>query len=77
MKRRSFFHLAWSVPALALFPHEPLPQPPDGLQPLHECVDRPDLPCPACMKWTGDPLASKANMSVASKLRKIFLRRAS
>lgn len=22
--------------------------------PLHECVDRPNLPCPACLKWMGD-----------------------
>jgi hypothetical protein len=22
--------------------------------PAHECVDRPNLPCPACLKWTGD-----------------------
>ncbi len=32
---------------------------PDGREPLHECVDRPELPCPACAKWTGDPLAIK------------------
>ena len=26
--------------------------------PIHECVDRPNLPCPACMKWTGDEFAT-------------------
>jgi hypothetical protein len=26
--------------------------------PAHECVDRPSLPCPACLKWTGDAFAT-------------------
>ena len=26
--------------------------------PAHECVDRPTLPCPACLKWTGDGFAT-------------------
>jgi hypothetical protein len=26
--------------------------------PAHECVDRPHLPCPACLKWTDDGLAT-------------------
>jgi len=26
--------------------------------PAHECVDRPHLPCPACLKWTGDDFAT-------------------
>jgi hypothetical protein len=26
--------------------------------PQHECVDRPTLPCPACLKWTGDAFAT-------------------
>jgi hypothetical protein len=40
---------------------ESLPEPPpkSGSGPVHECVDRPELPCPACAKWTGDPLAIK------------------
>jgi GGDEF domain-containing protein len=29
--------------------------------PAHECVDRPTLPCPACLKWTGDGFASVRN----------------
>jgi len=29
-----------------------------SLGPAHECVDRPHLPCPACLKWTGDPFAT-------------------
>ena len=26
--------------------------------PAHECVDWPTLPCPACLKWTGDGFAT-------------------
>jgi hypothetical protein len=26
--------------------------------PAHECADRPHLPCPACLKWTGDAFAT-------------------
>jgi hypothetical protein len=26
--------------------------------PVHECVERPILPCPACQKWAGDPFAT-------------------
>ena len=26
--------------------------------PVHECVERPILPCPACRKWTNDPFAT-------------------
>ena len=26
--------------------------------PAHECGDRPTLPCPACLKWTGDGFAT-------------------
>jgi hypothetical protein len=29
--------------------------------PAHECVDRPTLPCPACLKWTGDGFAAVKN----------------
>src|SRR3954470_22321209 len=28
------------------------------VDPLHECVDRPWLPCPACFKATGDEFAT-------------------
>jgi hypothetical protein len=78
MKRRSFFRLLWGAPSLAFFRYESFPAPPPSRkEPLHECVDRPELPCPACTKWTGDPLAIQPNLSVASKLRKFFLRRAS
>jgi hypothetical protein len=38
-------------------PTDPRPDPRPRRGPVHECVDRPELPCPACMKWTGDPLA--------------------
>lgn len=26
--------------------------------PAHTCVDQPSLPCPACLKWTGDGFAT-------------------
>jgi len=26
--------------------------------PGHTCVDQPHLPCPACLKWTGDAFAT-------------------
>lgn len=61
MKRRSFFHLLWGALAVLILNRQP-----DSLSggdpnaktgPVHECVDRPELPCPACTKWTGDALA--------------------
>jgi hypothetical protein len=77
MKRRSFFRLLWGAPSLALFRYESLAEPlTTGKEPLHECVDRPELACPACTKWTGDPLAIQPNLSVASKLSRFFVRRA-
>lgn len=57
MKRRSFFHLLWGALVIVLFRDELKDEPPAGPDPAHECVDRPELPCPACAKWTGDPLA--------------------
>jgi hypothetical protein len=61
MKRRSFFHLLWGAPAVMLLHKGPTtdtaPAASDDSGPPHECVDRPELPCPACAKWTGDPLA--------------------
>ena len=72
---------AWNAPATAFFrpEAEPKPQPEPAPQPLsdnrgleypaHECVDRPGLPCPACLKWTGDALAIKDNWSEATRLR--------
>jgi hypothetical protein len=29
--------------------------------PVHTCVDQPSLPCPACLKWTGDGFATVKN----------------
>jgi hypothetical protein len=65
MKRRSFVKML-SVTPLAAFVPPTRTTPPalpftldDGKGPAHECVDRPELPCPACTKWTGDPLAIK------------------
>jgi hypothetical protein len=76
MKRRSFL---LGAAAVAAFGHEPPPVVPpleqssdDGPSLLHECVDRPELPCPACAKWTGDPLAIQSN-----GLRRSVRRRAS
>jgi hypothetical protein len=76
----SVFRRAWSVTAVAFFRSETKPQPEPAPRPLpdsrdpeyraHECVDRPGLPCPACLKWTGDPLAIKDNWSEATRLRK-------
>jgi GGDEF domain-containing protein len=31
--------------------------------PAHTCVDQPTLPCPACLKWTGDGFATVRNNS--------------
>ena len=80
MKRRSFL---LGAAAVAAFGHEPPPvepppeQSPDGPSLLHECVDRPELPCPACAAWTGDPLAIQDNLTAVSRLRKFNKRRAS
>ena len=79
MKRRSFVGLLCGVPALGLIPPEIESEPSpdwDGSRLLHECVDRPELPCPACLQWTGDPLAIQSNLPAASRLRKFFSRRA-
>jgi hypothetical protein len=76
MKRRSFFHLLWGAPAVMVLRQGPTtetkPESCDESGPLHECVDRPELPCPACTKWTGDPLAIQS-----SAFRKVSPRRAS
>jgi hypothetical protein len=68
MKRRFFVKLLSTAPLAAFVPPRP-PLPPeaaftldDGNGPAHECVDRPELPCPACTKWTGDPLAIKKTL---------------
>jgi hypothetical protein len=79
MKRRSFVGLLWGVPAMALIPPEAGSEPshdPEGPSPPHECVDRPELPCPACLKWTGDPLAIQKNLPEAPRLRKLRSKRA-
>ncbi len=77
MERRSFFRLLWGAPSVAFFRHESSSESlPSRNEPLHECVDRPELPCPACMKWSGDPLAIKTNLSYAISLRRFFSRRA-
>jgi hypothetical protein len=34
--------------------------------PAHECVDHPSLPCPTCLKWTGDAFAMPATMMTPS-----------
>jgi hypothetical protein len=52
MNRRDFVRLLLGAPAAALSKLESEPPPP------HECVDRPSLPCPACLKCTGDPYAT-------------------
>lgn len=52
MDRRHFFRLIIGVLSVAILRNElkseSLPQPEKN--PLHECVDRPNLPCPACTK---------------------------
>jgi hypothetical protein len=73
MNRRHFFRLLWGASALAFFQKNlksasspaQVANPTlserarrERLTPLHECVDRPNLPCPACMKWTGDGFAT-------------------
>jgi hypothetical protein len=30
----------------------------EAYRPAHECIDHPTLPCPGCLKWTGDARAS-------------------
>ena len=37
--------------------HRHSPQP-ETAYPAHTCVDQPILPCPACLKWTGDGFAT-------------------
>ena len=67
MNRRRFFQLLWGASALAFFwkslrSSEPSQRRVKNEQyPIHECVDRPNLPCPACLKWTGDGLAVRSN----------------
>jgi hypothetical protein len=64
MDRRDFIRLLWGAPAVAFFEQELKSEPSASEQgPTHECVDRPNLPCPACAKWTGDPLAIKSTRS--------------
>lgn len=57
MNRRDFVRLLLGAPAAALPKLESEP-PPREPGPPHECVDRPSLPCPACLKWTGDAYAT-------------------
>jgi hypothetical protein len=57
MKRRQFFQLLLCAAAVPPTHESPTPLAPAEC-PLHECIDRPELPCPACEKWTGDPFAS-------------------
>ena len=62
MKRRASVGLL-DVPPVIIPPAIEIgPSEPDGSTLPHECVDRPHLPCPACMKFTGNPFASKDNM---------------
>ena len=78
MKRRSFFRLLWGLPSVAFFQHESSAESlPSGKEPLHECVDRPELACPGCTKWNGDPLAIKTNLGKVPRLSRFFRRRAS
>jgi hypothetical protein len=65
MNRRHFFKLLSGVPVVATFLPEQKSEPSAEKSPLHECIDQPDLPCAACAKWTGDPLAIKSNPSQA------------
>jgi hypothetical protein len=61
MNRRQFSGLLSGVLVVATFLAEQKSELSTEKNLLHECVDRPDLPCPACAKWTGDPLAVKRN----------------
>ena len=71
MNWRRFFRLLCGTPAI-----QPDPLPASGTsaqsgcrtrqeleeaQPAHTCVDGPTLPCPACLKWTGDGFATVRN----------------
>jgi hypothetical protein len=38
----------------------------EAAYPSHTCVDQPTLPCPACLKWTGDGFASVNNSQCSS-----------
>jgi hypothetical protein len=33
-------------------------EPIEEAYPGHTCVDQPNLPCPACLKWTGNAFAT-------------------
>jgi len=76
MNRRHFFQLLWGALGVAFFDTKlkSEPSPTQGATtflsgtarrgrsfPTHECVDRPYLPCPACMKWTGDGFVTVKN----------------
>lgn len=50
MDRRHFCRLLLGAPAVAAVKAEPKVAQEAGKDPPHECVDRPTLPCPACIK---------------------------
>jgi hypothetical protein len=60
MNRR---HFLWGALAVAFFWKKLKSEPSqrwvkNEQYPIHECADRPYLPCPACMKWTSDEFAT-------------------
>jgi len=77
MNCRHFFRLLCGAPAVPHSQEikaEPSPAVGTGAQsgwgahqeseeayPGHTCVDQPTLPCPACLKWTGDGFATVRN----------------
>jgi hypothetical protein len=60
MNRRNFFQWVSAAFPLLFLEKKLTPSIQDDTeQPLHECVDSPMLPCPACLKWTGDAYATE------------------
>jgi len=63
MKRRQFVQLFLCAAAVPPIQEQPTTLLAPAECPLHECVDRPGLPCPACEKWTDDPFATVRSRS--------------
>ena len=67
MERRQFFRLFLCAAAVPQILERPITALAQVKSPLHECIDRPDLPCPACEKWEGDPFATvRCNPTILS-----------
>ena len=70
MDRRQFVRLLLGAPAVKALPKQPEAPPPPEPGPMHDCVEHPSLPCPACLKWTGDGYATvRANPQMFPRIK--------